>query len=437
MPKPPPKPARPVSSRATVARPSQSTVGLSAAMVRASLVRPLNATELAQQAQAERYQQIIRSGKAFARQLPVARQDGPVAYHAQARARAELKYNTQTNAWQARERAAVQYFAAKQTYISQGERLSASEIAERSRQTQLIIARQKFVEHIQATNSPQIANMILHDVVLRSTAEGALTVVGPELAVARLTSVARLIGGVRAANAVVSASKAYTYPALNLSRMTWATAGQASRVFATRAATDIGLQYTGAAIYKLNMKEAALDVNYVSAFMAGLPGDSFVHSVRNGLVGNAFELKLTTDNGFNFGHMGNGAEDWINYGQKVSIGLAADYLSGRYSGYSGPIAQKRRALILDRRRALPHPRVYDPQVFARYKYRFQLLTLREQAGIYGIKLTSGIGSSFIESYLKPASPSSSAPSGKPNQLLLPSTGPIQDSTLSPIFLPRP
>lgn len=398
MPKPPRKPARPVSSRATVARPPSSGIGLSAADVRWALTRPLTATELAQQAQEKRYQQIIRSGKAFARQLPVVQQDGPIAYHAQARARAELKYRAQTNAWQAREQAAAQYFAAKQTYITQGRNMSASEIAERSRQTNLMIAHQKYIEHIRATNSQEIANSILHDVVLQNVAQSGLVVLGPEMSAARLAGTARWLGATRTAIVLERLGAGMTYSG---NPMTLAGAGNAAAVFGKRAFVDGLLQYAGATIVngakqwdkggvdiKQLLVEPTSGINATSIAMAGMPGDYLRHSIRNALVANAFEVSRDPKTGWGYKHVGLNWNSGLNYMQKVGLSVGADYLAGRFAG--GLQGVRRRDSFIGTFA------VGDQHLYALWRQRLWLVTQAEAIGVNSLKVTGGVSGALIE-----------------------------------------
>lgn len=394
MPKPPRKPARPTSSRAAVARSSQSAVGFSVAMVHASFVRPVTITELVQRAQEERYQRITRSVKVLAKQLPVTRQDGSVAYHAQTRARAELKYRAQTNAWQAREKAAVQYFAAKQTYITRGQ------TAEENKQGRALATQQKIARNVQemVQNQPE-ATGIGSGIVVGMTVAGQ--VVGPELAMLRIASTARYLGGARAAMALERVAQGLSYKGGLSGPMTWRSAQQAVGVFASRAGVDGALQYTGALLVTSSkpdnahksrfeiLQAAYSEVSISSMFMAGLPGETMWHSLRNAAVSNAIEWKLNSESmmTFKMAEFGTG-QDIVNYGQKIGFSVGADYLAGRYTTVLGRAFNGTRLVR-------PIGSRFNPHALAEWRQtRFLINTM--QIGQYPIKVAGGVVGSFVE-----------------------------------------
>ncbi|MBC8084756.1 MAG: hypothetical protein H7Z21_16275 [Hymenobacter sp.] len=409
MPGPQKKPT-PATGRTAFARnSSSSSTGLSAAMVREQLRKPFTPQERAQQqaaaAQERRYQQITRSTQSYVRARSVAPQDGPIAYHAQALMRAELKYQAQATHRLALRRAAAAQAAANQTYIRQGttaeERQSGRGIA-----TQRQIAR-NLGELMQAQpESAGIASGVLVGGAVASQ------VFAPELAVARLAGTVRWLGATRTAVAVERVGAGLSYQVGSSSgTLTWQGAKAAGGVFGKRAVVDGGLQYIGAGIVnagKLQQEPGRSDafdiawgsindVSISSMLMAGLPGETWRHSLRNAVVANAVEWKLNNESLMTFrpAEVGSGP-GLLNYGQKVGLSVGADVLAGRY----GKLVTR---LYEGTRVVRPIGSRFNPHVLAEWRYtRLLLQTL--QVGQYPIKVTGGVLSATAEPYIVPPKP---------------------------------
>ncbi|RZJ57700.1 MAG: hypothetical protein EOO55_02815 [Hymenobacter sp.] len=399
------KAALPTSGRAAHSR-ATSSVGFSTGQVRQQLHRPTLAQPLAPaySAQEQRYQQLLRSGRAFARP-EATRQDGAVAYHAQALQRAEAQYRAQVAHRLLLERSFAAQLAHDQTYISQGG-------TETEHQQGRALAIQHKIEQNtrdMVQGQPEAAGIASGVVVGMAVAS---QVVAPELLAARLASTARWLGVARRAVVLERVAQGLSYQAGSLSgTVTWQGIKQAGGVFAGRAFTDGLLQYTGSVYYNTIKYQSsgedvgALDIAWLSVndvsissmFMSGLPGDSFKHSVRNALVANAVEWKLNggTLMSFKFAEFGTG-RDVLNYTQKVGLSIGADYLAGRYSGriqraYDGT------------RLVRPIGSRYDPLVVAEWRQTRSLLNTL-QVGQYPIKIAGGVLGSIIEPVILPTPP---------------------------------
>ena len=353
------KPTRPASGRTAVAL-NLGAPGLTAEMVRQELHRPFTAQELAQEraraAWEQRYQQITRSGRAYARSATVARQDGPFAYYAQAQLRAELKYQAQTNQRLAIEKAATQQAVANQTYIRQGSTRDSPEAHHR-----------RMNAHKTARQTRQNREDHKLEVTIGEGIGQGTLIVGQvmvsELAIARLVGTARWLNASRVALAA---------------GRTPGGVGTAVK-FGARAGLDIGVQYGGGLMaHNGNFGEAYNEINLTSAFMAGLPGDGLWHSVRNNVVASAFEIKLNLEENVIFAPMPLTWKGGLNFGQKVILGVGADYTAGMLTKGVRPYQLNAHSILA--RSSNIHTRWL-------YRQRLMLLTTLEK-GSKSINMTS-------------------------------------------------
>lgn len=399
------KPTRPASGRTAVARNSSAT-GLTPEMVRQALHRPSTPQEVAQQraraAWEQRYQQITRSSQSYARSALVARQDGPIAYHAQARQRAELKYRAQLAHRLAVEKAATQQAVANQTYIRQGGTREERQLG-RAKATEQQIARNTG-EMMRA--NPETTG-IASGVLVGSAV--AAQVFAPEMALVRLAGTARWVGGARTALALERIGAGLTY---QTGRMTFAGANQAGKVFLRRAVVDGALQYGGALIVnggKQYSENGQIDVqqlftqstggiNATSMFMAGLPGDGLRHSLRNAALANAFEVNRDPETGWATKHVEPTWASGLNYAQKVGFSVGADALAGRFAG------MMYKARLQNGYAGLARPGAQH--MYDLWQQRMWLIHQADFIGVYGTKIMGGVAGSVVEPYLLPPTPSS-------------------------------
>jgi hypothetical protein len=399
----------PTSGRAAFAQSTNSALGFSAGQVREQLHRPTPA-QLAEQerarahaAQQRRYQQITRSGKGLAQPPLVAKQDGAIAYYAQAQMRAELKYRAQTAQRLHIEKEAAAQFAASRKYIHQGN------TPEESRRGRAAAVQRKLEENTREMMQAQpeatgIASGVGVGFAMVSQ------VVAPELALARLAGTLRWMGAARAATAVGRVGTALAYQG---GPMTWKGVGGASKVFLNRAGTDVVLQYAGALTVnagqqyeqdgQINARKLLLQsvsgVNATSAIMAGLPGDDLIHSFRNAAFANLVEANYDIEKGWGTKHVVPTWGSVLNYGQKVGLSVGGDYMAGRF----GDVMQKARRL--DSYRSTGP--LLDPHAYALWRQRMWLLKRAEFIGVNGTKVSAGVAGSLFEPYI--TSPAPDAP----------------------------
>jgi hypothetical protein len=114
----------------------------------------------------------------------VARQDGAIAHHAQAGARAQQQYhvaltNHRTQQAQAARRLAalLRQPAPPTAVLRQGIQRSGAETQARDREIALAQAHRKYAEHVRLI-SGEFAPLVLYDPVIKSVAEGGLMVMG-------------------------------------------------------------------------------------------------------------------------------------------------------------------------------------------------------------------------------------------------------------------
>ncbi|RZK23331.1 MAG: hypothetical protein EOO56_05485 [Hymenobacter sp.] len=377
------KGAWPASARAAHSR-ATSAVGFAAGQVRQQLHQPPLAQPLAPaySAQEQRYRQLLRAGRAVARP-EATRQDGAIAYQAQALQRAEVQYRAQVAHRLSLERSFAAQLAHDRTYLSQGGTEAAHQ------QGRALAVQHKLEQNTRdmVQGQPEAAGIASGVVVGMAVAS---QVVAPELLAARLASTARALGFARQAVALETMGAGLAYKA---GQMTWAGAGEAANVFGKRALLDAGLQYTGALVGNASKEygetgdsqvaqlvlQSTSGINVTSVVMAGLPGDDLTHSLRNALVANAFELNRDPVKGWVYKHPNLSWGSALNYGQKVGLSVGTDYVAGRFGG----LLQKARM----RDGYSSTGPLLDPHTYALWRQRLWLLHRTEFAGVYGLKIT--------------------------------------------------
>ena len=108
--------------------------------------------------------------------------------------------------------------------------------------------------------------------------------------------------------------------------------GAGVRAVVGRIGVDATIQFAGGLMaHGLSLKEAVEEINFTSAFLAGvLPGGKMLGSFRNNAIGAFAELKISMDDQrfkweyANFSTLAG----FTNYLQKIAIGVGADYATG-------------------------------------------------------------------------------------------------------------